>query len=60
MGRKQAQGIAFILFGMLLLWITMIDPVLSDGVLRMVVDLTALIMGIIGLVFSCSKDHSGK
>ena len=59
MGKKQAQGIAFILFGMLLILIAMVDPVLKDGVLRMAVDLVALIMGIIGMAFSLSRDHGG-
>lgn len=60
MGKKQAQGIAFILFGMLLVLIAMIDPVLSDGILRMVMDLAALIMGILGVARSLSRDDSGE
>lgn len=60
MGKKQAQGIALILFGMLLVLIAMIDPVLSDGILRMIVDLAALIMGILGVALSLSKDHGGE
>ena len=46
--KRLFQGIAFILFGMLLVLIAMVDPVLSDGILRMVADLVALIMGKIG------------
>ena len=49
--KRLFQGIAFILFGMLLVLIAMVDPVLSDGILRMVADLVALIMGIVGLVY---------
>lgn len=60
MGKKQAQGIVLILFGMLLVLIAMIDPVLSDGILRMIVDLAALIMGILGVALSLSKDHGGE
>lgn len=60
MGKKQAQGIALILFGMLLVLIAMIDPVLSDGILRMIVDLAALIMGILGVALSLSKGHGGE
>lgn len=60
MGKKQAQGIALILFGMLLVLIAMIDPVLSDGILRMIEDLAALIMGILGVALSLSKDHGGE
>lgn len=60
MGKKQAQGIALILFGMLLVLIAMIDPVLSDGILRMIVDLAALIMGILGVALSLSKGHGDK
>ncbi len=56
----QLQGIVFILFGVLLVLIAMVDPVLSDGILRMVADLVALIMGILGVALSLSKDHSGK
>lgn len=50
--KRLFQGIAFILFGMLLVLIAMVDPVLSDGILRMVADLVALIMGIVGLVYT--------
>ncbi len=60
MGKKQAQGIALILFGMLLVLIAMIDPVLSDGILRMIVDLAALIMGILGVALSLSRGHGGE
>lgn len=60
MGKKQAQGIALILFGMLLVLIAMIDPVLSDGILRMIVDLAALIMGILGVALSLSRGHGDK
>lgn len=56
----QLQGIVFILFGVLLVLIAMVDPVLSDGILRIVADLVALIMGILGVALSLSKDHSGK
>ncbi len=50
--KRLFQGIAFILFGMLLVLIAMVDPVLSDGILRMVADLVALIMGIVGLIYT--------
>lgn len=54
----QLQGIIFILFGMLLVLIATSDPV--TGILQVILLLLALIMGIMGLMLSLSKDHSDK
>ena len=61
MEKKQLQGIALILFGILLVlfgvtndtWIPIID-----GLFYSALPWLGLIIGIIGLVFSFSKDHS--
>lgn len=59
--KKQLQGIAFILFGMLLALIATVDPwVPIVGGVQPLLLLLAVILGIIGLVFSLSKDNSDK
>jgi len=60
--RKQLQGIGFILFGMLLVLIAMADPWIPviDGATQPLLLLSGMVVGIIGLVLSCSKDHSDK
>ena len=60
--RKQLQGIAFILFGMLLVLIAIIDPWIPiiDGAGQPLLLLLGLVMGVVGLVFSFSKDNGDK
>lgn len=59
--KRQVQGIAFILFGMLLALIAAVDPwVPIVGGVQPLLLLLAVILGIIGLVFSLSKDNSDK
>lgn len=60
--RKPLQGIAFILFGMLLVLIAVFDPWIPilDGAVQPILLLLGLAMGIAGLVFSLSKDHGSK
>jgi len=63
MEKKQSQGIALILFGILLVlfgvtndtWIPIID-----GLFYPALPWLGLIIGIIGLVFSFSKDNGDK
>ena len=53
--RKLFQGMAFILFSIFLLLAAAFDPFLSHfwgGVLHMILDLLALILGIVGLVYT--------
>lgn len=56
----QLQGIVFILFGMLLVLIAISGPVpyMLGGILQVVLLLLALIMGIMGLILSLSKDKT--
>lgn len=56
----QLQGIVFILFGMLLVLIAISGPVpyMLEGILQVVLLLLALIMGIMGLILSLSKDKT--
>ncbi|MBD5084269.1 MAG: hypothetical protein HDT33_04185 [Clostridiales bacterium] len=58
--RKQLQGIAFILFGMLLVLIAMLDPwvPILDGAVQPLLLLLGLVMGIVGLALSLSKDKT--
>lgn len=59
--KKQLQGIAFILFGILLALIAAVDPwVPIAGGVQTLLLLLGLILGILGLVFSFSKDHGDK
>lgn len=63
MGKKQSQGIALILFGILLIlfgvtndtWIPIID-----GLFYPALPWLGLILGIVGLAFCLSKDNSEK
>lgn len=53
--RKLFQGMAFILFSILLVLAAAFDPFLSHfwgGVLQMILDLLALILGIVGLIYT--------
>lgn len=59
--KKQLQGIAFILFGILLALIAVVDPwVPIAGGVQTLLLLLGLILGILGLVFSFSKDYGDK
>ena len=60
--RKPLQGIAFILFGMLLVLIAVFEPWLPilGSALQPILLLLGLAMGIAGLALSLSKDRSGK
>lgn len=60
--RKPLQGIAFILFGMLLVLIAVFEPWIPilGSALQPILLLLGLAMGITGLVFSLSKDHGSK
>lgn len=61
--KKQLQGIAFILFGILLIlfgvtndtWIPIID-----GLFYPALPWLGLLLGIVGLAFCLSKDHGDK
>ena len=53
--RKLFQGMAFILFSILLVLAAAFDPILSNfwgGGLHLILDLLALILGIVGLVYT--------
>lgn len=53
--RKLFQGMAFILFSILLVLAAAFDPFLSHfwgGGLHLILDLLALILGIVGLVYT--------
>lgn len=64
----QLQGIVFILFGMLLElvavinenWLPMMDQSLIGPVFSFVLAWLGLIMGILGVALSLSKDRSDK
>ena len=65
--KKQLQGIAFILFGMLLVLVAAVNntvvPMMPQGigsVFSFVLVWLGLILGILGVVLSLSKDHSDK
>ena len=65
--RKQLQGIVFVLFGMLLVLIGVVNknwvPMMAweiAGVFSFILLWLGLAMGIVGLVFSLSKDNGGK
>lgn len=65
--RLQLQGIVLILFGMLLVlvaatnknWVPMM-PQEIGGVFSFVLVWLGLIMGILGVALSLSRDHSGE
>jgi hypothetical protein len=53
--RKLFQGMAFILFSIFLVLAAAFDPILSHfwgGGLHLILDLLALILGIVGLVYT--------
>ena len=53
--KRLFQGIAFLLFGILLVLAAAFDPFLSHfwgGVLHVILDLLALITGIVGLIYT--------
>ena len=53
--KRLFQGIAFLLFGILLVLAAAFDPILSNfwgGVLHVILDLLALITGIVGLIYT--------
>lgn len=53
--KRSSQGIGFLLFGILLLLAAAFDPFLSHfwgGGLHLILDLLALILGIVGLVYT--------
>ena len=60
--RKQLQGTGFILFGILLVLIAMVDPWVPvlGGVSQPLLLLLGLVMGIVGLVFLFQKDNGSK
>ena len=65
--RKQLQGIVFVLFGMLLVLIGVVNrnwvPMMAweiGGVFSFILLWLGLAMGIVGLVFSLSKDNGSK
>ena len=74
MMKKLVQGLAFILFGIVLVLAAAFDPILSNfwgGGLHVILDLLALILGAAGvlrtllqgdveLVVSPTKDERGK
>ena len=65
--KKQLQGIAFILFGILLVlvgvvnntWVPMMDQSIGE-IFSLILLWLGLILGILGLVLSLSKDHNDK
>ena len=56
--KKQLQGISFILFGILLMMITMIDPwvPIIEDVFTSITLWVGLISGIVGIIFSFMKE----
>ena len=56
----QLQGIVFILFGVLLALAGWTLGSFYGRGLALIFDVLALIMGILGVALSLSKDHSGK
>lgn len=58
MMKKQLQGISFILFGILLMMITMIDPwvPIIEDVFTSITLWVGLISGIVGIIFSFMKE----
>ena len=56
--KKQLQGISFILFGILLMMITTIDPwvPIIEDVFTSITLWVGLISGIIGIIFSFMKE----
>ncbi|MBD5099315.1 MAG: hypothetical protein HDT35_07225 [Clostridiales bacterium] len=60
--KKQVQGIGFILFGMLLTLIAVVDPWVPGlgGASQWILLLLALVMGIVGLAFLFQRDNSDK
>ena len=58
----QLEGIVFILFGVLLTLIAISGPVPNwfGGILQVVLLFLALIMGILGVALSLSKDRSNN
>lgn len=68
MGKKQAVGIALILFGMLLVLVAAVNntvvPMMDQSIIGPIVSFVlvwlGLLLGILGLVLSLSKDHSDK
>lgn len=64
----QLQGIVFILFGMLLElvavvnknWLPMMDQSIIGPIFSFVLAWLGLIMGILGVALSLSRDHGGK
>lgn len=67
MGKNQALGIVFILFGMLLElvavvnenWVPMMDQSLIGPIFSFVLVWLGLIVGILGVALSLSRDNSG-
>lgn len=65
--KKQLQGIAFILFGILLAlagvanntWVPMMDHSIGE-IFSLILLWLGLILGIIGLAFSLSKNNGDK
>lgn len=58
MMKKQLQGISFILFGILLMMITTIDPwvPIIEDVFTSITLWVGLISGIVGIIFSFMKE----
>lgn len=56
--KKQLQGISFILFGILLMLITTIDPwvPIIEDVFTSITLWVGLISGIVGIIFSFMKE----
>lgn len=56
--KKQLQGISFILFGILLMMITTIDPwvPIIEDVFTSITLWVGLISGIVGIIFSFMKE----
>lgn len=68
MGKKQAGGIALILFGMLLVLaaavnntvVPMMDQSIIGPIFSFVLVWLGLLVGILGVALSLSKDHGDK
>lgn len=68
MEKKQAVGIALILFGMLLVLVAAVNntvvPMMDQSIIGPIVSFVlvwlGLLLGILGVVLSLSKDHSDK
>ena len=57
--KKQLQGISFILFGIILIMFSMLDPWIPifEDALTHLIPWIGILCGIIGLVFSFSKEE---